>query len=148
MSSSAVARMSVTIGRPVEDVFAVLTDPALTPRWSAPAVEEAWITPPPHGVGSRRRAVVRGFGRRSENVTELTAIEPNRSWQMTSVSGPRFVAEARFEPVDRGTRVELTYAFDFGRATRLVGPVVSRMFTAQFDRDLARLKTLMESGRL
>ena len=148
MSSVAVSRMSVTIARPVDEVFAVLTDPTLTPRWSAPAVEEAWITPPPIGIGSRRRAVTRGFGRRSENVTELTGFEANRSWQMTSVTGPRFVADARFEPADAGTRVEFTYRFDFGPATRIVGPIVSRAFRAQFDKDLARLKTLMESRAL
>jgi len=41
------ARLSVTIARPLEEVFAVLTDPANTPKWSAPAVEERWITPGP-----------------------------------------------------------------------------------------------------
>jgi uncharacterized protein YndB with AHSA1/START domain len=145
---TAVSRTSVTIARPVDEVFAVLSDPALTPRWSAAALEEAWITQPPHGIGSRRRAVTRGFGRRSENVAEVTALEPNRSWQMTSVSGPRFVADARFEPVDGGTRVDFAWTFDLGRATRLVGPVVRRVFGSQLEKDLARLKSMMESGQL
>jgi uncharacterized protein YndB with AHSA1/START domain len=48
----------VTIRRPVEDVFAVLTDPTETPNWSANAIQGELITHGPHGVGSRRRAVV------------------------------------------------------------------------------------------
>jgi len=39
------ARFSFTVARPLEEVFAVLTDPEKTPKWSAPAVEERWLTP-------------------------------------------------------------------------------------------------------
>ena len=47
------AEVSVTIDRPLEDVFAVLTDVEKTATWSAPTVEEHWTTPGPVGVGSR-----------------------------------------------------------------------------------------------
>ena len=33
------ADVSVTIARPVEDVFAVLTDRTLAPRWAANAIQ-------------------------------------------------------------------------------------------------------------
>jgi uncharacterized protein YndB with AHSA1/START domain len=46
------ARAAIVIARPLEDVFAVLTDAEKTPAWSASAVEERWLTPPPVGVGS------------------------------------------------------------------------------------------------
>lgn len=39
--------LSVTIARPVEDVFAVLTDPTQSPKWSANAIEAELITPGP-----------------------------------------------------------------------------------------------------
>ena len=32
------ADVSVTISRPVKDVFAVLTDPTLSPKWAANAI--------------------------------------------------------------------------------------------------------------
>lgn len=142
------SQASVVIRRPLEDVWAVLTDAEKTPAWSASAVEEHWLTPPPHGVGSRRRAVTTGFGRRSTNDAEVTAYEPNRSWTMTSISGPRFVASAVFEAVDGGTRVDWTWLFDLQGPLRLVQPIVVRAFAGQFAKDLARLKELMESGRL
>jgi len=39
------ARFNFTVARTLEEVFAVLTDPEKTPKWSAPAVEERWLTP-------------------------------------------------------------------------------------------------------
>ena len=139
---------AIVIARPLEDVFAVLTDPEKTPLWSAPAVEERWLTPPPIGVGSRRLAVTSGLGRRMENVAEVTAYEPGRGWTMTSVSGPRFVATAAFATVDEGTRIDFTWTFALTGASRLVEPVVVRVFMRQFKQDLASLRSMMESGRL
>lgn len=144
----ATARLSVTIARPLEDVFAVLTDPEKTPRWSAPAVEERWITPGAPTIGSRRLAITRMLGRRSENIAEVTAYEPNRMWELTSVSGPHFVVRATFAPVDGGTRMDWNWRFDLQGPLRLLEPVVVRLLGRQFTKDLARLKSMMESGEL
>ncbi len=54
------AIMSVVIARPVEDVFRVLTDPTLAPRWAANAIRGELLTDGPVGIGSRRKAVVKG----------------------------------------------------------------------------------------
>ncbi|MCA1572537.1 MAG: SRPBCC family protein [Chloroflexi bacterium] len=53
---------SVTIDRPVEEVFAVLTDPTRSPEWSKHSVRGEMLTDGPARVGSRRRTVVKGFG--------------------------------------------------------------------------------------
>jgi uncharacterized protein YndB with AHSA1/START domain len=141
-------RAAIVIARPLEDVFAVLTDPEKTPAWSQSAVEERWLTPPPVGVGSRRLAVTRGMGRTSQNVAEVTAYEPGRGWTMTSVSGPRFVASADFATVDHGTRIDFTWSFALTGALRFMEPVIVRVFMRQFEQDLVRLKAMMESDRL
>ena len=44
-----------------------MTDVTLTGRWYPAQVEEWWTTPPPHGIGSVRRARVRVLGRSTEN---------------------------------------------------------------------------------
>src|SRR2546426_11422502 len=106
------AHVSFTIPPPLEEVFAVLTDPEKTPKWSAPAVEEHWITPGPPTIGSRRLAVTQLMGRRSQNIAEVTAYEPNRMREMKRVSGPRFLARAEFAPIDGGTRGDWTWSFD------------------------------------
>jgi uncharacterized protein YndB with AHSA1/START domain len=142
------ARFSFTIARPLEEVFAVLTDPEKTPKWSAPAVEEHWITPGPPTIGSRRLAVTRLMGRRSQNVAEVTAYEPNRMWEMKSVSGPPFVVRATFAPVEGGTRVDWTWSFDLQGPMRPFRPLVARLFGRLFANDLVRLKRMMETGEL
>jgi uncharacterized protein YndB with AHSA1/START domain len=146
--SMADARLTITIGRPLEEVFALLTDVEKTSTWSAPAVEEHWTTPPPHAIGSRRHAVTSMMGMRSQNDAEVTGYDPNRSWTMKSVSGPPFVVSAIFQPVDGGTQVDWTWSFNFRGPLRLFEPMVTTMFGRQFAKDLARLKKLMESGAL
>jgi uncharacterized protein YndB with AHSA1/START domain len=81
------ADVSATIARPIEDVFAVLTDPTQSAKWAASAIEAELITPGPPQVGSRRRAVVKGpFGRTMESVMEVTEIEPDRRVALTLIS--------------------------------------------------------------
>ena len=50
---------SIVINRPVEDVFAVLTNVENAGKWFPGNVQEWWTSPPPHGVGSTRRARVK-----------------------------------------------------------------------------------------
>jgi uncharacterized protein YndB with AHSA1/START domain len=142
------AQLSVTIPRPLGEVFGVLTDPTNTPKWSAPAVEERWITPGPPTIGSRRLAVTQLMGRRTENIAEVTALEPNRLWEMRSVSGPPFVVRAIFAPVEGGTRVDWTWSFRLQGPMRPFGPLVAWVFGRVFAKDLVRLKRMMEMGEL
>jgi uncharacterized protein YndB with AHSA1/START domain len=61
--------VSVTIDRPIEEVFAVLTDPTRSPEWSKHAIRGELLTEGSPRVGSRRRTVVKGFsGFRMESV--------------------------------------------------------------------------------
>ena len=142
------ARLRVIISRPLEEVFAVLTDPEKTPKWSAPAVEEHWITPGPPTIGSRRLAVTQLMGRRSQNIAEVTAYEANRMWEMKSVSGPPFVVRAIFAPVEGGTQVDWTWSFLLRGPLRPYGPIVAWLFGRLFAKDLVRLKRMMETGEL
>jgi hypothetical protein len=60
--------MTVTIARPVEDVFGVLSDVKNVPIWSSTTIDETLLTPGPLRKGSRRRAVIKGFaGRTMQN---------------------------------------------------------------------------------
>ena len=99
------AAMSVTINRPVDDVFRVLTTPEDTPKWSSSAVEEQLTSPGPVGVGSTRRAVVRSFGgRTTTNEAIVTVFEPNRRVAMRTISAPvPFEAAWSFTALPDGT---------------------------------------------
>ncbi len=102
----------ITIRRPIEDVFAVLTDVENARTWFPGDVEEHWTTPPPHGVGSTRHAVVTVRGRRSENDAVVTEYDPPHRAVMTGTSpNAPFVGTLVFSRDGDATRVEVTTEF-------------------------------------
>lgn len=143
------ARHTVEIRRPIEDVFAVLTDVTLTGRWYPAKVEEWWTTPPPHGVGSVRRARVTVMGRGMENDAVVTEHEPPRRAGMKGLSSSApFDVTLVFEPIADGTRVAVTSTFHLRGLMRLVGPIFIGRYERGWDRGLANLKQMMEVGDL
>jgi len=142
-------RASVTIGRPIESVYAVLTDVELTSRWFPWKVDERWTSPPPHGVGSTRRAVVRMLGGRTENDAVVTEYKPPHRAVMrgTSPNAP-FTATLVFARKGTSTRVETTIDFAFRGPMRIVGPPFAALYGRAWRRGLANLKQLMETGGL
>lgn len=139
----------VTIRRPIEDVFAVLTDVEKTRIWFPGDVEEHWTSPPPHGVGSTRHAVVRMLGRRTENDAVVTEYDPPYRAAMagTSPNAP-FVATLVFSGVGEATLVEVTTGFALRGASRLAGPVFAAWYGRAWARGLETLERLLESGEL
>jgi uncharacterized protein YndB with AHSA1/START domain len=140
---------SITIRRPIEDVFAILTDVENTGKWFPGNVEEHWTSPPPHGVGSTRHAVATMLGRRTENDAVTTEYQPPRRAAMkgTSPNAP-FLVTLEFAPDLDGTRVDVTSEITLRGASRIVGPVVSAWYGRSWARGLANLKSMMESGAL
>jgi len=146
------ADVSVTIARPVDDVFTVLTDPTLTPRWAANAIKAELLTPGPPGAGSRRRAVVKSFsGSTMESVFEVTEFEPSRAVALRQISaswGGSGRTRYTFTPVGDGTRVDWTWDLELGGLWRPFTPLLVGLFERGFQRDLNNLKAMMESRAL
>ena len=140
---------SITIRRPIEDVFAVLTDVENTGTWFPGDVEEHWTSAPPRGVGSTRHAVVTVMGRRTENDAVVTAYEPPHRAVMEGTSGSApFVATLAFTSEGDGTRVDVTTELIFHGAQRIVGPIFAPMYGRSWNQGLATLKRMMEAGEL
>jgi uncharacterized protein YndB with AHSA1/START domain len=140
---------SITIRRPVEDVFAVLTDVEKTGTWFPGNVKETWTSPPPHGVGSTRHAVVTTMGRRTENDAVVTEYEPPHRavMQGTSPNAP-FVVRLTFTPDGDGTRVDVASELGLTGPMRILGPLIGFVYGQGWARGLANLKRMMESGTL
>lgn len=147
--SSKAERLSIVIRRPVEDVFAVLTDVTKTGRWFPADVEEHWTSPPPISVGSTRRATVRILGLRLSNDAVVTAYDPPRhaALRVLSRAVPLDVA-LHFAPVDGGTRVDVDLLEAATGPMKVVAPALLRWYARAWQRGLARFKELMESGQL
>ena len=139
----------ITIHRPIEDVFAVLTDVEKTGVWYPGDLEEHWTSPPPHGVGSTRHAVVRMRGGRVENDALVTEYDPpNRAAMAGTSRNAPFIATLLFSREGEATRVEVTTEFVLRGASRIAGPFFAAWYGRAWARGLEMLKRLMESGEL
>jgi uncharacterized protein YndB with AHSA1/START domain len=139
----------ITIRRPIEDVFAVLTDVEKTEIWFPWDVQERWTSPPPHGVGSTRHAVVQMRGRRSENDAIITEYDPPfRAAMAGTSSNAPFVATLVFSREGEATRVEATTEIVLRGASRIAGPIFAAWYGRAWARGFETLKSLMESSEL
>lgn len=140
---------STIIGRPIEDVFAALTNVENTQKWFPAKVTEWWTSEPPRGIGSTRHAVTAMGWFRTENDAVVTVYEPPRRAAMkgTSKNAP-FEATLGFTPVEGGTRVDVATDLFLRGPVKLLGPIFIRWYGRNWDRGLLKLKALMESGQL
>jgi carbon monoxide dehydrogenase subunit G len=139
----------IAIRRPIEDVFAVMTDVEKTGTWFPGNVEERWTSPKPHGVGSTRHAVVKVMGRRTENDAVTTVYEPptRAAMQGTSPNAP-FLVTLSFARDGANTRVEVASDLRLKGPQRILGRLVAFGYGRAWARGLTNLKRLMESGEL
>lgn len=143
------ADVGTTIKRPVEDVFAVLSDPENSPKWSSSSIESTKTSDGPIGVGTTSRNVSKFLGRRIEIETEITEFEPNRKFASHSVSGPfPLQATVTFERVEGGTRVNASIEAEPGGFFKLAEPLIVSIAKRQFQGDFDNLKDLMEANAL
>jgi len=140
---------SITINRPIEDVFAVLTNVENTGKWFPGNVQEWWTSPPPHGLGSTRRARVRMGLITTENDAVATVYDPpNRAGMKGTSKNAPFEAMLTFEAVDSGTRVDSNIELFIGGPGKLFGGFFTRWYQKSWDQGLINLKRMMETGEL
>jgi len=140
---------SIVIDRPIEDVFAVLTNVENTGKWFPGNVKEWWTSPPPHGVGSTRRARVKMGLMTTENDAVATVYErPNRAVMKGASKNAPFQAELIFVPVAGGTRVDSNIEFLMRGPARLFGRVFTRWYERSWDQGMLNLKRMMEAREL
>jgi len=139
------AKHAVTIGRPVEAVFAFVADGEKAPQWRPSVVDVRRVSG--EGAGTRYAQGVKGpLGRRIAADYEITVFEPNRRLEFKTITGPaRPHGRFDFEPVDGGTR--LTFALDAqltGLRKLLMGSMVQKTMDGEV-KNLDNLKRVVEA---
>ncbi len=140
------AQHTVTIGRPIGEVFEFVARGENAPRWRPGVldIEHASGT----GVGATYRQGVKGpGGRRVAADYEITAYELDRRLAFKAIAGPvRPTGEYRFEQVGDGTRLTFSLAADLGLVQRLLmGGMVQRTMDAEVNAT-ETLKRVLESS--
>lgn len=135
------------IAAPVQVVAAYAGDPTNAPEWYANIDSVTWETPPPMAVGSRMRFVAHFLGRELSYTYEVTRLEPWRLLVMRAAQGP-FPMETSYSWEDVGdgsTRMTLRNRGRPAGFATLAAPVVARAMRRANDKDLARLRQVLES---
>jgi carbon monoxide dehydrogenase subunit G len=101
---------TVTIERPVEEVFAFLADGENDKKFSPRIVEIEKTTDGPPGVGTVYASTAKDGGIKAKHEFELTEFEaPSRiRWKELS-RGPVFVTEGGYDIAPAGAGTELTF---------------------------------------
>ena len=140
------AQRTITVDRPVVEVFAFFADPANDQSWR-PHVKEIKAEGLP-AVGRRIHQVVDGPGGRGIAADiEVTAYEPPTRYAFKVVAGPaRPKGAFRFRPAGTGTEVSFSLSADIGGIKQflLAGPVQRSMDGEM--RSLDTAKRLIEAG--
>jgi carbon monoxide dehydrogenase subunit G len=138
---------SVTIDRPVEEVWDFISDFENTTRWSRGVLEARQTSDGPLGVGSRLRTVVKAFGRRRTADYLVTEYEPNHVFAFEVRAG-RMTSRARFsvEPAGAGTRLTASGEAHAAGLYRPLAPILVRTLERHSQDDLATVKRLLEAS--
>ena len=137
---------TVTIRRPIEDVFAFLADFENVPKWNYAIVETRKVSPGPVGVGTTYRQT-RSVPRRSEEGFEVTAFEPVSRLEVHGEIGP-FRARLRYllEPTGNGTRLTNAVDLESSGVLTLVAPLATARVKSAVAANLQTLKQVLERG--
>lgn len=141
---------SIEIARRPEEIFEYLGDPSHVPEWQESAVSARQVGEGPMGVGSRMTVIRRVGGREREMTSEVTEVNPPKSFAARGIDGPvRGLVEGTIDPIGDGARSRVTISLDFEAhgIGRLLCPLVVRpQVKKEMPRNLQKLKELLESG--
>ena len=144
---SATRSNQIVIDRPRDEVAAFAADPDNVPLWYVNIRSIEWQTSPPAEVGSRIAFVADFLGRRLEYTYEIVELALGERLVMSSVESP-FPMETTYtwESLCRNsTRMTLRNRGRPSGFSKLMTPFMSAMMRRATNKDLARLKQLLES---
>jgi uncharacterized membrane protein len=137
----------VAIRRPRAQVADYMIDPAHDPVWIGGVREVRMETPPPVRAGTRVARVASFLGKRVEYVNEVTELDPERVLDMRSVKAPfPMRVTYSFEDGDGATIVRNRVRGNPGGFFALFGPLLAPLVRRSVQKDLERLRDVLEAG--
>jgi hypothetical protein len=139
---------SIAIDRPIDEVWAYLTDWFNAPRVSGSGIIGLRQTSPgPLAVGStlQGRRVVLGFETRNDFL--VTEWDPPRVMTSTATGRPfrSLVSRITLEPTATGTRMASVTDFELQPAMKLIWPIMGPFVRRRLRASGARAKMLIEA---
>jgi hypothetical protein len=138
---------SITVNRPLAEVWAFVNDPAHDPIWQGPTLEVRGDFGTPVEVGDEFVMVSHFLGLRIETRFVVTEYEPMTRSSVRAVSGPvPATGTYLFESVEGGTRFTMRGETDAHGLFKLAEPVFARVARREWASSGETLKELLEAG--
>lgn len=136
---------SITINRPIEEVFAYVTDTSNDPAWHTDILDVRKTTDGPIGLGTKWHVGFKPAMGVSEGEMEVAAFEPNRKEVMRGVMGPmQPTLTYLVEPAGAGTRFTRRVQIKVSGMMKLMEPLMRLMTPRGNAKFLANLKRVLE----
>jgi uncharacterized membrane protein len=138
----------IVIDRPRAEVAAFAADPDNAASWYEHIKRVVWRSRKPLAVGTRVAFLAESLGRQVEFDYEVTALVPGEQLVMRTAEG-RFPMETTYAWRDEpggGTRMSLQSRGEARGLGRVGVPFLKRAMRRSSEKDLERLKHLLESS--
>ena len=137
--------VAIHLDQPVNKVFAFLAEPKNLPKWQSNLIEIEQLTEGPFRVGTRVREVRRLGQRPSENKAEVKVFEPNKRFDLKTMTEPEVTVSYSFETEDSGTRLKYRFVMLTSGLMRLLEPLIASSIKKQSASDFETLKRVLDS---
>ncbi len=137
----------VNIDRPRKEVADYAMNPDNDALWITGVVEAKMLTDPPVALGTTVERIATFLEKRIEYVLEVVDYESESLLGMRSIKGP-FPMDVRyeFEEASGATLARIRIKGGTKGFYKLAAPVLSRTVRRSIQKDLKKLKDLLESG--
>ena len=140
------AENSITINRPVSDVFNFLLDGANNKKWRPGVLDIERDATTPSGLGTVYKQGLKGPGGRIDGDYKITRLEPNKLIEFQVITGPaRPTGTYTLEPAGSGTQVRFVLDFQPKGLAKLMDGIIAKTMQSEVG-NLSNLKTVLESG--
>jgi uncharacterized membrane protein len=136
---------TLTIHRPIDEVFAYLSDVQHGPEYISGQREAHQTSPGQIGLGTTFATKSRLLRRNTTH--QVTQYEPNRCLAWKATSGMPATTTWAIEPSGPSTRVTFRWRASLPSFLRLAEPIVQRQASGRAEHDLGALKELLAVTR-
>lgn len=136
------SQASIVVNRPIEDIFALVSNPEYISVWMPGIMESKLTSARPIRVGTTFRMTINFM---ADYNCEVTEYEPNRKFVFEGRSwAEKLKSEFTFDPVANGTRIDYVDEFDSGFFKPLE-PILKGRNKRHTKDSFAKLKQLLEA---
>jgi len=139
---------SITVKRPIGDVFAALSDWTNSEKWISGTGSVSKTSDGAIGVGTTWHSAGKALGRTFEGDLTVTEFETDHKFAWVTDKPLKAATTFTFESVDGGTRVNQAIDGEMAGFFKLAQPVALPMMKRQVQNDLDTFRDLMDARAL